>query len=67
VWIAVLRHFTWTGVRRGLGGSRVWAIVAILAIGARSIRRISRAQPEVLYRTKITPGDGFILTTRRPE
>jgi hypothetical protein len=66
MWIAALRHFTWTGLRRGMGGSRVWMIVAIVAVGARSIRRISRREPEVLYRTKLATGDGFILTSRPP-
>ena len=47
-----------------MAGSRVWMILAILAVGARSMRRIARSEPEVLYRTKIKPGDIFVLGAR---
>jgi hypothetical protein len=63
----VLRRVTWTGVRRGLGGSRGWMIVAILAIGVRSLRRIAHSEPEVLYRTKVKPGDIFVLGAKNPD
>ncbi|MGH8977916.1 MAG: hypothetical protein ACRDV7_07555 [Acidimicrobiia bacterium] len=63
----LLRRATWTGLRRGMGGSRPYMILAILAVGARSMRRISRTQPEVLFRTKIKPGDIFVLGAREGE
>jgi hypothetical protein len=61
-----LRRMTWTGVRHGMNGSRTWMIVAILAVGARSLRRIARSQPEVLYRTKVSPGDVIVICSRTP-
>lgn len=67
MWIVILRRATWTGIRRGMSGSHLWMIVAILAVGARSIRRISRSEPEVLFRTRVGAGDGFILTARDPD
>jgi hypothetical protein len=67
MWIVILRRATWSGIRRGLGGSNFWAIVAIFAVGARTIRRMSRAEPEVLFRTKVKPGDIFVLGAREPE
>jgi hypothetical protein len=42
-------------------------IVAILAVGARSIRRIARSQPEVLYRTKVSPGDVLVIGSKTPD
>jgi len=42
-------------------------ILAILAVGARSIRRIARSEPEVLFRTKVAPGDIFVFGARKPE
>jgi hypothetical protein len=62
-----LRRMTWTGVRHGMNGSRVWMIVAILAVGARTIRRIARSQPEVLYRTKVMPGDVIVIGSKTPD
>ena len=41
-------------------------ILAILAVGARSIRRIARSEPEVLFRTKVTVGDIFVVGARDP-
>ena len=64
MYIVLLRRLTWTGIRRGMSGSRPWMILAILAVGARSLRRISRSQPEVLYRTKISPGDIFVFGSK---
>jgi hypothetical protein len=63
----ILWRVTWTGLRRGLGGSRPWMIVAILAVGVRSLRRIAHSEPEVLYRTKVKPGDIFVLGAKPPE
>ena len=63
----LLRRATWTGIRRGLSGSRAFMILAILAVGARSIRRIARSEPEVLFRTKVAPGDIFVFGAREPE
>jgi hypothetical protein len=64
--IVILRRLTWTGLRRGVSGSRVWLAVGILAVGIRSLRRIARREPEVLYRTKIKRGDVLVLGARDP-
>jgi hypothetical protein len=62
----LLRRATWTGIRRGMNGSRAFMILAILAVGARSIRRIARSEPEVLFRTKVSVGDIFVVGARDP-
>jgi hypothetical protein len=50
-----------------MGGSRAFMVLAILAVGARSIRRIAHSEPEVLYRTKVKPGDIFVFGAREAE
>ncbi len=64
MWSAILRHFTWVGARRGSAGSRIWMIVTILVVGARTIRRMNRSEPEVLYRTKIRPGEILVMGSK---
>ena len=62
----ILRWLSTSGLRRGLGGSRPWIVVAIVAIGARAIGRLAREQEPVLFRTVVRPGDSFAVTARRP-
>lgn len=62
----LLRRATILGTRRGLGGSNAWLVVAILAVGARVLRRLANPEPEVLYRTRIRPGDRFEISAREP-
>ncbi|GIU89236.1 MAG: hypothetical protein KatS3mg010_0335 [Acidimicrobiia bacterium] len=62
----LLRRATILGARRGLGGSNAWMVVAILAVGARVLRRLANPEPEVLYRTRIRPGDRFEISAREP-
>jgi hypothetical protein len=63
---AVLRRLTTTGWRRGRAGSRAWLVVASVAGGIRLLRRVTRNQQEVLYRTRVRPGERFEIITRAP-
>jgi len=63
---SLLRRLTTTGWRRGRAGSRAWLIVATVAGGMRFLRYVTRDREDVLYRTRITPGDRFEITTRNP-
>jgi len=63
---AVLRQLTTTGWRRGRAGSRTWILVASVAGGVRLLRRVTRNQTEVLYRTRVRPGERFEIVTRAP-
>ena len=63
---AFLRRLTATGWRRGRAGSRTWMIVASVAGGMRFLRYVMRDGEEVLYRTRVKPGDRFEITTRTP-
>jgi hypothetical protein len=62
----LLRRLTTTGWRRGRAGSRTWLVVASVAGGIRLLRRVVRSQEEVLYRTRVRPGERFEIITRAP-
>ena len=64
---AMLRRLTVTGWRRGRAGSRTWLVVASVAGGIRLLRRVTRSQPEVLYRTRVRPGEQFEIITSTPK
>jgi hypothetical protein len=42
-------------------------IVGILAIGLRALYRIAHSEPEVLYRTRVQPGDIFVFGAKDAE
>ncbi len=54
------------GVRRGLGGSQPWMVVAVLAGTVRIARRITHPKPDVLWRQAMRPGDRFEVTVSGP-
>ena len=62
----ILRRLSTAGWRRGRAGSRTWMIVASVAVGLRLLRRVSRSDADVLYRTRVVPGDRFEILTRTP-
>jgi hypothetical protein len=62
----LLRRLTTTGWRRGRAGSRTWLVVASVAGGIRLLRRVTRNQQDVLYRTRVRPGERFEIVTRAP-
>jgi hypothetical protein len=62
----LLKRLWTTSWRRGRSGSRAWMVVAVAAGGARLLRRISRNQEEVLYRTRVVAGDQFEITASAP-
>jgi hypothetical protein len=63
---ALLRQLTTTGWRRGRAGSRTWILVASVAGGLRLLRRVTRSQDDILYRTRVQPGERFEIVTRAP-
>ena len=64
MYIALLRRLTATGFRRGTTGSTPWLMIAVVAVGARVLRRLAIPEQEVLYRTAVKPGDVFEIVTR---
>lgn len=63
---ALLQRAMRLGFRRGVGGSRGWLILAIVAAGIRTLRRMAHSDEEVLYRTLVRPGDVFEIVTGPP-
>ncbi len=61
---ALLRRLIRVGFRRGMSGSQAWWVLAISAVGLRAIRKLAKPAPEVLYRTRVKPGDRFEIETR---
>jgi hypothetical protein len=65
---ALLRKLWATGWRRGREGSRGWMVVAAAAGGVRLLRYVSRDKDDVLYRTRLKPGDQFeVVATAAPK
>ena len=54
--------------RRARSGSRAWTVVAVAAGGLRLMRYVARDRDDVLYRTRVMPGDQFeIVATPAPK
>jgi hypothetical protein len=57
-----------SGFRRGMSGSRAsqaWLVLGISALGVRTLRRLARTDPEIVYRTEVHAGDRFEISSRR--
>jgi hypothetical protein len=61
-----LRRVSTIGFRRGVGGNRGWLYVAMAAFGLRLLRNLASSEPEILYRTRVAPGERFVITTKAP-
>jgi hypothetical protein len=62
---ALLRRLMRSGFRRGMSGSQAWLVLGISAFGLRTLRKLARPAPEVLYRTEVRPGDRFEIGSPR--
>jgi hypothetical protein len=61
----ILRLLQSKGVSRGVfGASRAWLWIAVASWGIRLLRRHSG--PEVVYRSKLRPGETLQIGTRKP-
>jgi hypothetical protein len=62
---ALLSRLVRAGFRRGISGSQGWLVLGISAFGVRTLRKLARPAPEVVYRTELHPGDRFEIGARR--
>jgi len=53
--------------RRARSGSRAWTAVAVAAGGVRLIRFVARDKDDILYRTRVMPGDQFEIVATPAE
>ncbi len=52
--------------RRGLiGGSRFWTVLGIVGIGVRVLKKLTGNEPEVVYRTELSPGQSVLVSHDR--
>lgn len=63
---SLLRRLWSTSWRRGRAGSRAWLVVAAAAGGVRLLRYVSRDKEDILYRTRVVPGDQFEVIATAP-
>ena len=62
----LIRSLWATSWRKARGGSRAWTVVAAAVGGVRLLRRVTRDRDEVLYRTRVMPGDQFEISATPP-
>jgi hypothetical protein len=62
---ALLSRMMRAGFRRGMSGSQAWLVLGVSALGVRTLRKLARPAPEVVYRTELHPGDRFEIGSRR--
>ena len=53
--------------RRARSGSRAWTAIAVATGGVRLIRYVARDRDDVLYRTRVLPGDQFEIVATPAE
>jgi len=59
----MLRSLTRLGLFRGLlGGSRLWLVLGAVAVGFRTIARMARREPDVVYSEPLQPGQSLVVT-----
>jgi hypothetical protein len=63
---SLLRRVWTTSWRRSRAGSRPWMVVAAAAGGVRLLRYVTRDKENILYRTRVMPGDQFEIVASPP-
>ena len=54
------------GVTKGfLGGHRRWLVMGGVALGFRVLRKMAGAQEEIVYSTKVDPGQTIVIANGR--
>lgn len=46
-----------------LGGSRPWTYLWLLLVAKRVLRRLTRDEPEVVYRSELQPGETIVVSS----
>jgi hypothetical protein len=65
---SLLRSLARNGMRRGLlNGSRPWLIIGISATGLRIAARLLAKKPEVVFSSKLLPGERIQISALPPE
>jgi hypothetical protein len=58
----MLRYLYCRAQLRGpFGGSRGWTILWAVLLGGRLLRRLTSAKPEVVYSSRLLPGEALVI------
>ena len=57
----MLKSIARIGFARGIGGSRGWLAVGVVAGGLRMLRRMAKREPDVVYLEELHPGQSVVI------
>jgi hypothetical protein len=57
----MLKTLVRIGFARGIGGSRGWLAVGVVAGGLRMLRKMARREPDVVYLEELHPGQSVVI------
>lgn len=49
------------GFARGIGGSRTWLTIGVVAGGLRMLKRLARSEADVVYLEELHPGQSVVI------
>jgi len=57
----MLKTLVRVGFARGLGGSRGWLALGVVAGGLRLLRNLAKREEDVVYQEKLLPGESLVI------
>ncbi len=57
----MLKALVRIGFARGIGGSRAWLTLGVLAGGLRMVKKVAKRAPDVVYREELHPGQSLVI------
>jgi hypothetical protein len=57
----MLKSLVRIGFARGIGGSRGWLAVGVVAGGLRMLSRMAKREPDVVYLEELRPGQSVVI------
>jgi hypothetical protein len=57
----MLKSLVRVGFARGIGGSRGWLAVGVVAGGLRMLRKMAKREPDVVYCEELRPGQSMTI------
>ena len=57
----MLKSLVRIGFARGIGGSRAWLTIGVVAGGLRLLRKLAKRQADVVYCEELRPGQSMVI------
>lgn len=57
----MLKNLVRIGFARGIGGSRAWLTLGVVAGGLRLLRRMAKREADVVYCEELRPGQSMVI------